>query len=355
MYTSQQKEFRKSSFFSPVSSLVQEQYIMAAVKKYKASVSDVILIYPSNTAPFKIGTRPIPSPEDDQLLVKVMSAALNPCDVLAQQAFLAVLGIDIAGLVGKTGTKLGEFFVGDKVFFQGHFFDSSQTGYQQHTVVLSELVSYIPSNLSFDQDSSIPLTFVIAFVGLFHSTRLQIAPPFAGPAVTAANVIILVIGGSSIVGSSPSNSQPSLKRILTTVASKHNSTVKAVGAIHVFDRAAADLEEQIRVATTDELVYIYDAVSSEDMQDLSWKLLPDTKPRTLVLIRDSVQTDASPKKTQNRSGHWHRGVSVLLWKAIGKWLEEGVVVPPKMTVLGGLAAVPKGVQRRREGKVSGGS
>ncbi|KDQ12690.1 hypothetical protein BOTBODRAFT_34146 [Botryobasidium botryosum FD-172 SS1] len=332
-------------------------------------MSQTALIYPSNAAPFEIGTRPIPSPEDDQLLVKVISAALNPSDSLAQRGLLsllkifpAVLGTDIAGIVEKTGTKSNGFSVGDKVFFQGYLFDPDQTGFQQYTVVPSDIVSHIPSNLSFDQAASIPLAFVTAFVGLFHSTGMQIAPPFSGPTVTAEDSTILIIGGSSIVGffTIQLARMAGFKRILTTVAPKHNDTIKALGATHVFDRAAADLEDQIRAVTGNELVYVYDAISSEDTQNFGWKLLSDTKPGTLVVVHLAAQTDASPKKPKESkwltvygSSHWYRDISVPIYKAIGKWLEEGIVVPPKTTVIGGLAAVPEGVQRLKEGKVSG--
>ncbi|KDQ12688.1 hypothetical protein BOTBODRAFT_146503 [Botryobasidium botryosum FD-172 SS1] len=332
-------------------------------------MSQTALIYPSNTAPFEIGTRPIPSPEDDQLLVKVMSAALNPCDSLAQQGlipflkvFPAVLGIDVAGIVEKTGSKVSGFSAGDKVFFQGYMFDSNQTGYQQYTVVPSDIVSHIPSNLSFDQAASVPLAFVTAFVGLFHSTGMRIAPPFSGPTVTAEDSTILIIGGSSVVGffAIQLARMAGFKRILTTVAPKHNDTVKVVGATHVFDRAAADLEDQIGAVTGGDLVYVYDAISSQDTQNLGWRLLSDTKPGILAVVHDAAQTEASPKKPQESkwlyiygSGHWYRDLSIPAWKAIGKWLEEGVLVPPKTTVIGGLAAVPEGIQRLKEGKISG--
>jgi len=150
------------------------------------------------------------------------------------------------------------------------------------------------------------------------------------------------------------------KRILTTVAPKHNDYIKSLGATHLFDRSAPDLADQIKAVTGDELVYVIDAISSSDTQNLGWKLLSDTKPGSVAAFHPTPQTESSPKKPEGSkwlavygSSHWYRDISVPLWKAIGKWFEEGVVVPPRITVIGGLAAVPAGIQQLRDGKVSG--
>ncbi|KDQ10833.1 hypothetical protein BOTBODRAFT_115316 [Botryobasidium botryosum FD-172 SS1] len=326
------------------------------------------LLYPAKAAPFELGTRPIPTPTEDQLLVKVESVALNPVDAVIASGgmdvvqYPAVLGSDIAGTVEKIGANVTRFSVGDQVFFQGWYRDSDQTGFQQYTIVPNDIVSRIPPNISVDQAASIPITLVAAFVGLFHSTGLGIPPPFKGPTVDGADSTILILGGSSSVGyfAIQLARLAGFKHILTTVSPSNNDYVKSIGATHVFDRSAPDVAEQIRAAAGVELVYIADAISAPETQKLGWELLSDTKPGALVVFRSPVQDDSSPKKPEGSrwvsvygSSHVHREISVPLWGAVGKWVEEEKIVPPRVEVIGGLADIPAGIKRLGDWKVSG--
>src|SRR5262249_42372439 len=75
---------------------------------------------------------PRPEPRDDQLLVRVIAAGVNPVDGMIRQmahlersgmfakggkgAFPMILGGDIAGVVEKVGSKITNFKAGDPVF-----------------------------------------------------------------------------------------------------------------------------------------------------------------------------------------------------------------------------------------------
>lgn len=70
---------------------------------------------------FEIGTRPIPKPGKDQILVKVKAAALNPADHFNQKVgflikdYPAVLGLDFSGEVVELGEGVSRFKLGDRV------------------------------------------------------------------------------------------------------------------------------------------------------------------------------------------------------------------------------------------------
>src|SRR6266566_4284970 len=68
---------------------------------------------------------PRPEPKDDQLLVRVIAAGVNPVDGMIRSgmfakggndAFPMILGGDIAGVVEKVGSKITNFKAGDPVF-----------------------------------------------------------------------------------------------------------------------------------------------------------------------------------------------------------------------------------------------
>src|SRR5882762_9904256 len=68
---------------------------------------------------------PKPEPKDDEILVRVMAAAVNPVDTYVRQGMFAkraldngpaILGYDIAGTVEKTGANAKRFKKDDAVY-----------------------------------------------------------------------------------------------------------------------------------------------------------------------------------------------------------------------------------------------
>src|SRR3954466_3325942 len=68
---------------------------------------------------------PRPEPKDDQVLVRVVAAALNPVDTAVRQGalrqrtgekFPMIIGYDIAGVVEKAGAKVTNLKAGDAVY-----------------------------------------------------------------------------------------------------------------------------------------------------------------------------------------------------------------------------------------------
>ena len=72
-------------------------------------------------APYTLGSRPIPKPTKDQILVKILAAALNPIDAYVQaRGFMVsewpiVCGWDAAGVVEEVGEGVVGFAKGDRV------------------------------------------------------------------------------------------------------------------------------------------------------------------------------------------------------------------------------------------------
>src|SRR4029077_20739705 len=68
---------------------------------------------------------PKPEPKDDEILVRVMAAGVNPVDSYVRQGMFAkrgvdnrpaIIGYDIAGVVEKTGANAKKFKAGDAVY-----------------------------------------------------------------------------------------------------------------------------------------------------------------------------------------------------------------------------------------------
>src|SRR4030095_12101950 len=85
---------------------------------------------------------PRPEPKDDQLLIRVIAAGVNPVDGMIRsgmfakegdRAFPVILGGDVAGVVEKVGSKVTKFKAGDPVFAYVSLDNSG--GYAQYAVV----------------------------------------------------------------------------------------------------------------------------------------------------------------------------------------------------------------------------
>src|SRR5438105_13025157 len=74
---------------------------------------------------FKYEDAPRPEPKDDEVLVRVMAAGVNPVDAYVRQGMLSkrgldkrpvIIGYDIAGVVEKVGARVTRFKAGDPVY-----------------------------------------------------------------------------------------------------------------------------------------------------------------------------------------------------------------------------------------------
>src|SRR5207244_12444151 len=68
---------------------------------------------------------PRPEPKEDEILVRVIAAAVNPVDGMVRAGMFAkrgldnrpaIIGYDISGVVEKTGAKIAKFKKGDAVY-----------------------------------------------------------------------------------------------------------------------------------------------------------------------------------------------------------------------------------------------
>ncbi|CAL0298958.1 unnamed protein product [Lupinus luteus] len=143
---------------------------------------------------------PIPHIKDDQALIKVVAAALNPIDYKRASGNFktfaiplpAVPGYDVAGVVVKVGSQVTKFKVGDEVY--GDINENAIRNVKsigslaEYTTAEEKLLAHKPNNLSFIEAASLPLAIITAYQGL---ERVQFS----------AEKSLLVLGGAGGVGS----------------------------------------------------------------------------------------------------------------------------------------------------------
>jgi NADPH:quinone reductase-like Zn-dependent oxidoreductase len=128
----------------------------------------------------RIGERPDPQLRDDDVLVQVHAAGLNPLDskIMAGEFKLIlpyrlplVLGNEAAGVVVRVGPKVKRFKPGDEVYGRP---DKDRIGTFAELIAMNESdVALKPSSLSMEEAASIPLVGLTAWQALIERANLK--------------------------------------------------------------------------------------------------------------------------------------------------------------------------------------
>jgi len=179
-----------------------------------------------------------PTPADDEVLVKIHAASVNPLDwhymrgspyIMRLMSGLGAptetrLGVDYAGTVEAVGSKVTRFKPGDAVFgaWTGAFAEYVNTR-EDRAIALK------PANMTFEQAASVPIAAITALQAL--RDKGQIKP----------GQKVLINGASGGVGTFAVQIAKSFGAEVTGVCSTRNvEMVRSIGADHVFDYKEED-------------------------------------------------------------------------------------------------------------------
>ncbi|KAL6187074.1 hypothetical protein ACLB2K_043189 [Fragaria x ananassa] len=203
----------------------------------------------------------VPELLDDQVLIKVMAAALNPVDFKRRQGKFqstdsplpTVPGYDVAGVVVKVGSQVKDFKVGDEVY--GDIHEKALDGPKQsgslaeYTAVEERLIALKPKNLDFAQAASLPLAIETAYEGLERTGF-------------SAGKSLLVLNGAGGVGSLVIQLAKHVfgaSRVAATSSTGKLELLKSLGADLAIDYTKENIEE-----LPEKFDVVYDAIGQCD-------------------------------------------------------------------------------------------
>lgn len=183
---------------------------------------------------------PMPTLADDQVLIRVAAAGINPADwrirngqfkLFMRSPFPFIPGSDVAGVVVKVGSAVTRLRPDDAVYAM--LPTATGGGYAEYAAVAESAVALMPSNLSFVDAAATPLTALTALQALRDKAALQ------------PDQQVLINGASGGVGTFAVQVAKAMGARVTAVASGRNEElVRSLGADEFRDYTREDVTRE---------------------------------------------------------------------------------------------------------------
>jgi len=190
----------------------------------------------------RMGEMPDPQLQEDDVLVQVHAAGVNPLDskiahgefkLILPYRLPLILGNDFAGVVVRVGSRVRRFEPGDEVYARP---DADRIGaFAQFIAIREDSLAIKPKDLIMEEAASIPLVGLTAWQALIEKANLKQGQK------------VLIHAGSGGVGTFAIQLAKHVGAIVATTTSAANlDWVKALGADIVIDYTKEDFTTILR-------------------------------------------------------------------------------------------------------------
>ena len=206
---------------------------------------------------------PLPETGDDDVLIRVHAAGVNPVDWKIREGYLKelipyefplTLGWDVSGVIEEAGSKVTNFQKGDAVYSRP---DIARNGtYAEYVAVNSNEVALKPKSIDHNHAASIPLAGLTAWQALFHIAQLsqgqRVLIHAAAGGVGSFAVQFAKTRGAHVIG--------------TASAGKHEY-LHQLGVDEAVDYAGVQFEDVVK-----DVDVVFDTIGDYTLER-SWKVL----------------------------------------------------------------------------------
>ena len=183
---------------------------------------------------------PRPEPKDNEALVRVIAAGVNPVDALIRSGNYAkffgttlplIPGYDIAGIVEKTGAKITKLKAGDSIYAYVLW----GGGYAEYAVATEGEATAKPKSLNYIEAAAVPLAALTAWQALIDTAKLS------------AGQTVLIHGGSGGVGSMAIQiAKARGAKVIATASTANQDLLKQLGADVTVDYTKTKFEDVVK-------------------------------------------------------------------------------------------------------------
>lgn len=288
--------------------------------------------------PLNMTEQPIPEIGEQDVLVEIHAASLNPIDfkikegkvkLLLNYKFPLILGNDFSGVVVKVGERVSAFKPGDEVYGRPR---KTRIGTLAEFIAVHEDdIALKPRNLSFEEAASIPLvglTTYQAFSDILDLQRGQKILIHAG----AGGVGTFAIQMAKLMGA----------YVATTASEKGYDLVKSLGADLIVNYREENFEDKLA-----DYDAVYDTLGGAALeksfhvlkpggQIVSISGMPNARfgreeklgwMKTAILSLVSRKLTALEKKTRTKYHFLFMKPSGAQLNILKEWIEEGRIKP----------------------------
>ena len=212
---------------------------IAAAQTSSATMKAVVVNEYGGPEVLKYQDAPRPEPKDDEILVQVMAAGVNPVDSYVRKGRFVkgnlpmIIGSDIAGVVEKTGATAKKFKPGDAVYCYLSVMRGG--GYAEFAIARESETALKPKNIDFVTAAAVPLAGTTAWQALIDSGKIE------------KGQTVLIHGGSGGVGSF---AIPIAKargtKVIATASTAHQPTLKQLGVDQAIDYTTTKFEDVVK-------------------------------------------------------------------------------------------------------------
>ncbi len=213
----------------------------------------------------KLANLPVPALAEDQVMVRVSYAGVNPVDWKIREGYLEPLfphtfplipGWDMAGTVEAVGRNVEQFKPGDQVYCYSRL-DTVQYGsYAEFTPADVAALAHMPTNLSFAEAASIPLAMLTAWQALVEFAEIQ-----------TDETVLVCAGAGGVGGFAIQIARHFGAKVLTTASAINHSYVESLGATVTIDYNTEDISEVVKSHLPDGVDIVLDCTGRADVED----------------------------------------------------------------------------------------
>jgi NADPH:quinone reductase-like Zn-dependent oxidoreductase len=202
-----------------------------------ATMKAIVLHQSGGPEVLKYEDAPRPHPKDDEILIRVMAAGVNPVDVFIREGrgnqFPLIPGMDVAGVVEQAGNKVTKFKRGDAVYAYLSF--EEQGGYAEFAVTKQDHAALKPKSIDFEHAAAVPLAATTAWQALTEKAGLR------------AGQTVLIHGGSGGVGTfAVQIAKARDAKVIATASTANQDLLKQLGVDQPIDYTTTKFEDVVK-------------------------------------------------------------------------------------------------------------
>jgi NADPH:quinone reductase-like Zn-dependent oxidoreductase len=184
---------------------------------------------------------PRPEPKEGEVLIRVMAAGVNPVDAAIRAgrfnrgggSLPLIPGMDVAGVVEKTGAKVTKFKADDPVYAYLSF--KEQGGYAEFAIAREDEVSLKPKAITFEGSAAVPLAATTAWQALVETAKID------------KGQTVLIHGGSGGVGHFAIQiAKARGAKVIATASTPNQDLMKELGADQTIDYTTTKFEDAVK-------------------------------------------------------------------------------------------------------------